>query len=356
MGSTVVGLYDQKETAHKAHEAIKAAGIDAKDVHMVSHSDTDDKNWKAEDRNWHKGGYGHDLPDNLSDLGVPEDEAMLYAEGVRRGGSLVVARVDDDKAQRLAEIMNTHRPVNLEQRSAGWKKRGYTGYKRTAAPLNREDVAKEREHAEKEETLQVGEEEIKVGKREVSRGGVRVHTRVREVPVEERVSLRDEFVNVERRNVDRAAKAGDRLFEERTIEMRETDEEAVVSKSTHVTGEVVVKKGAETHTDTVSDKVRKTEVEVEQLEGDANLKRGYDTHRSAFQSHWQTKYGKDWDKYEPAYRWGYTSGSNDTYRDRDYNTAERDLRRDYETRHGEGTFDQVKDAIRMAYDKARARV
>ena len=52
-------------------------------------------------------------------------------------------------------------------------------------------------------------------------------------------------------------------FQERTIEMEERDEQAVVSKQARVTEELVVHKGVEQRTETVSDTVRKTEVEVE---------------------------------------------------------------------------------------------
>jgi uncharacterized protein (TIGR02271 family) len=88
-----------------------------------------------------------------------------------------------------------------------------------------------------------------------------------ETPVEERVALREEHVNVERRPVDRPVAAGDDAFRERTIEATESAEKAVVSKEARVTEEVVVRKQAEERTETVSDTVRRTEVEVEDERG-----------------------------------------------------------------------------------------
>ena len=70
---------------------------------------------------------------------------------------------------------------------------------------------------------------------------------------------------MERRDVDRDVTDADEAFQEKTIEMDETHEEAVVSKEARVTGEVVVEKGVTEHTETVSDTVRKTEVEVEEV-------------------------------------------------------------------------------------------
>ena len=86
--------------------------------------------------------------------------------------------------------------------------------------------------------------------------------------MQEQVTLREEHVRVERRPADRPVAAGDdALFRERTIEATESAEEAVVSKEARVTEEVVVRKTAEERTETVSDTVRRTEVEVEDQRG-----------------------------------------------------------------------------------------
>jgi uncharacterized protein (TIGR02271 family) len=115
-----------------------------------------------------------------------------------------------------------------------------------------------------EERIRLAEEQLRIGKRVDQGGRVRVRSYVVETPVEEQVTLRDEHVSVQRRTVDRAPTAADEvLFAERTIEATESDEKAVVSKTAHVTGEVVVSKTAEERVETVRDTVRRTEVEVE---------------------------------------------------------------------------------------------
>jgi Domain of unknown function (DUF2382) len=63
--------------------------------------------------------------------------------------------------------------------------------------------------------------------------------------------------------VDRAMAVGDEAFRERTIEARATSQEAVVSKEARVTGEVVLTKDIGQRTETISDKVRSTKVEIE---------------------------------------------------------------------------------------------
>jgi uncharacterized protein (TIGR02271 family) len=118
-----------------------------------------------------------------------------------------------------------------------------------------------------EEVIPIAEERLRVGKRDVSHGRVRIRSYVVETPVEEQVTLREERVAVERRPVDRALGDAEQAFQERTIEAEERSEEAVVSKEARVTEEVVVRKEAEQRTETVSDTVRQTEVEVEDERG-----------------------------------------------------------------------------------------
>jgi len=118
--------------------------------------------------------------------------------------------------------------------------------------------------------IPVVEEELRVGKRQVERGGVRVFTRVEEVPVNEQVTLREETVNVHREAVDRPVTDADITnFQEGSFEVRERDEEAVFDKQARVVEEVHIKKQAEEHTETISDTVRRTDVDVEQIPGTA---------------------------------------------------------------------------------------
>jgi stress response protein YsnF len=96
-----------------------------------------------------------------------------------------------------------------------------------------------------------------------------VRSYVVETPVNEQVNLREERVHVERRPVDRPVGAADNLFRERTIEAEERSEEAVVAKDARVKEELVVKKDVGQRTETVSDTVRHTEVEIDDERGNA---------------------------------------------------------------------------------------
>ncbi len=107
------------------------------------------------------------------------------------------------------------------------------------------------------------EEQLHVGKREVSAGSAQlrktVHTEQVNVPLE----LRHEDVTIERVAAGdvREVNAAD-AFQEGTIEVNLTREEAVVSKESHVTGAVRLHKTSETETQNVSETVRKEDVEV----------------------------------------------------------------------------------------------
>jgi uncharacterized protein (TIGR02271 family) len=97
-------------------------------------------------------------------------------------------------------------------------------------------------------------------------GSVRVRSYVVEQPVQEQVHLWEERVHVERRPVDRPAytlAGAAEPFRERTIEVTATAEEAVVAKEARVKEEIVVSKDTQERTETVSDTVRRTEVEVD---------------------------------------------------------------------------------------------
>ena len=135
-----------------------------------------------------------------------------------------------------------------------------TGTDRSGADLGRSDASL---GTTGDETVQVVEEDLRVGKREVGGGRVRVRSYVTERPVEEQVELRQEHVTIERRPVDRELTSGDAAFQERTIEAVERGEEAVVSKTAHVTEEIGLRKDVERETETIRDTVRKQDVEIE---------------------------------------------------------------------------------------------
>lgn len=191
----------------------------------------------------------------LTKVGVPEQEAHYYAEGVRRGGTLITVRADSEQAADCAaNVMRANGAVDIDERASQWRQTGWSGRFSEGEPEG---------EPEGEQVLPVVEEELAVGKREVSTGAVRVYSYVAEQPVEQTVELREEHASIERRPVDRPVSAGDDAFREKSVEVRETVEEPVVDKRSRVTEEVRVGKQSSKRQQTVRDTVRKTEVKVE---------------------------------------------------------------------------------------------
>jgi uncharacterized protein (TIGR02271 family) len=206
----------------------------------------------------------------LVNVGVPEEHAAHYAEAVRRGGTLVTVEADEEQAQRVADVMNRHHAVDVNQRAETWRKTGWSGYDVNAPAYRADEIARERDTYRNldidkgQVTIPVVQEQLAVGKREVERGGVRVFNRVIEQPVTENVQLRDERVKVERHAVNRPVSGIDSTaFREGTMEFKETVEEPVVSKTARVVEEVVINKDVNERTQTVRDTVKRTEVDVQ---------------------------------------------------------------------------------------------
>ena len=80
----------------------------------------------------------------LTEAGVSKEDAPLYAEGVRRGGTLVSARVPDNDRARFEAVLN-QAAVNLRDRSAAWQKSGWKGFDPASQPYGAEEVRKERQ-------------------------------------------------------------------------------------------------------------------------------------------------------------------------------------------------------------------
>ena len=79
----------------------------------------------------------------LTEAGVSNDDAETYAEGVRRGGTLVSARVPDADKAKLESILNRS-AVDVQSRRASWQKTGWKSFDPTAKPYSADDVRKER--------------------------------------------------------------------------------------------------------------------------------------------------------------------------------------------------------------------
>lgn len=65
---------------------------------------------------------------SLTSLGVSEKDAHVYAEGIRRGGSLVTVKIDDSRELEARAILDRYTHVDLAAREADYRAGGWTGY------------------------------------------------------------------------------------------------------------------------------------------------------------------------------------------------------------------------------------
>ncbi len=224
--ATIIATTDSAKVAQQLIDELLEAGFKDQDVEIL---DGDEDALVAE----------------IVERGFGQGDARGYAKAVSRGKSLVAARAPENKVERIAAIMERY------------------------------EAAEGESSHEQGETVQEVEEELSVGKRKVVSGGVRVTTNVSETPVEETFTLREEEVEVERRPTDRklTPEEAEAAFQDKTVEMLGTSEEAVVRKQARVVGEVALGKRVAEHKETVKDTVRRTEVEVEKIKPGSAKKR-----------------------------------------------------------------------------------
>lgn len=268
MTKTIVGVFDHLPDAQAVAQALHTLGLASDAVSVVV-----------------KGVYGGtdaDLQALLVTAGATPRAAQGYVAEVARGGALVLAHAAPDAVPTVVDIMQQHhlvditrrrtrapRPTTVQATAAPTRTRATRRSSTpTGAPRGRATVYPAAPDTHAEIAVPIVAEEVRVGTRQVDMGGVRVTTHVEEIPVEEQVTVRTEQVTVERRAVDRVVGNGDMpSLHDGTIEVRSTAEEVVVDKQTRIVEEVVIRKDIEEHTETVTDTVRRTAVEVEELPG-----------------------------------------------------------------------------------------
>ena len=289
MSRTLTALFDTRADADSAKQRLEAASIDISGVHVHDQSSTGYNESSAYSTHDNKGFWA-----NLKGAFLPDEDRHTYEEGIKRGGALLTAEVDEDDADEAVRILESANSIDLDDRSGNWRQSGWnydsskqastgTGAGMAAGSAlglgkTRDTDMTDRMTSDRKmndgDKIDVVEEELVVGKREVDRGGVRVRSYVREVPVHEQVSLREEHVEVERNPVDRKIGAGDDAFREREISMTETAEEAVVGKTARVVEEVRIHKDSSQRTEQIDDTVRRTEVDIDNIDGGRDGKTG----------------------------------------------------------------------------------
>lgn len=348
---TVVGVFDSAADAQMAREQLVNAGFGPSSVSVQSHPDeadtgiSDSRTARGHD----DGGFMSSVSNFFSDLfGGDNDDTGHYSEAVRRGGSVVTVSVEDnDRVDEARAALAAAGAVNIDKRADEWRQQGYAGFDPAAQPFKSDEV-----QAERGRVIPVVREELEVGKREVDLGVVRVYARTESRPVNETIELREQHAEIDRRPVDRPATEADlNAFKDATIEVRETAERAVVNKSARVVEEVTVGTQSASKTETISDNVRNTVVEVDRdTAGNAMQERsaGYRTH---FQNNFASA-GDRYEDYEPAYQYGSTLRSDSRYSNRSWEDIEPQAQQDWSSKNQGGAWERTKAAVRHGWESA----
>jgi uncharacterized protein (TIGR02271 family) len=233
---TVVTVYDTAAHALAAKGALEAAGFPSGDMSMIGRDKLMSDGGSMPDTGLWQRIFGPDLR---------ESEAEIYTSTVKQGGAVLSVRVPESEVPRVAKILQGHKSIDVRERAMAMKKP-------LAAKLNGE-----------EEVIRLAEEEMHVGKRQIKKGEAHVRRFVTTKEVEAPVTLHEEHLEIIRRVAADPNSLADIDWQDRTIDIIETDEEPVVSKTAHIAEEIVVRRTGSDRVETVHGTVRRQQVEVD---------------------------------------------------------------------------------------------
>jgi stress response protein YsnF len=343
-----------RATEQAASERLRLSALDAADAGRVAASGPIAATLAKRDLG---------LVGTLQQAGVAQTLAEHYANAVRRGETLESVLVEDRDAERVADIMRRYAARTTEGDGGGvapraeprteprteMKNEPRTEKRTEPRTEMKNEPTTERargapvERAQEERYIPVMREEMRIGKREVERGTVRVEVRVVEQPVAEHITLREERIHIERRPADRAPRPEETQFRAGHLDMVERDEEPVVSKQVRVVEEIRLQKRITERDEVINDKVRSTDVDIDDRAGD----------RKAYRARFDAIGGRsNFDEALPAFELGRNlRGASASQR---WEDIEENARLRWEEKRP-GTWDKYKDDIRYAWSRARGR-
>ena len=243
----IVALYDRAEKAQEAARALESSGFESSDINISNGEVLRDKDLR--DSNvWQR----------LVGRSISDQESAAFRRTLNSGGAVLTLRTPETEVSRAMRILDVHEPMNLRDRSTSTP----TATAPTSA-LPRTDTG--RISAAEEEVIRLAEEQIDVGKRQVSTGKSRIRRFVTEKPVEQQITLHEEHCEVARRAVTDPKLAQDIDWKDQTLEVTETSEQPVVTKTARVAEEIVIRKRGSDHVETIRDTVRRQQIEVERV-------------------------------------------------------------------------------------------
>lgn len=263
----IVTLFDTAQHADAARRNLEAAGFSPSDISSINNDTLTMAGDKLNEPGLWRRLFGRD---------IQSYEATVYGHSVENGGVVLTVRVPETEVAKATRILNAHEAVDLQKRAVQQGLITNTSASTTAAAPppavmaagKSLPVETDRAHA-KEEVLRLAEEQFEVGKRTIADGATRIRRFVTVTPVEAQVTLHEEHARIIRRASTDPNYIRDVDWSDKTIEVPEMAEEPVITKSVHIAEEVVIRTEGTDTVKTLKDKVRRQQVEVEKVSGDA---------------------------------------------------------------------------------------
>lgn len=269
MNYTVVGIFDNKTEARQAMEELVNKGF------VREHIDLSEANYAGggnatttSSTTTANQGVGDSISNFFSNLFSDDEvQARSYTDVARDADAILTVQADsEERARQVADIFDRHGAIDVDNRAAQYSQRQQQFSGTTSTTTETRGATSTQQNVTGDAVIPVIEEQLQVGKREVEGGGVRVRSRVIEKPVEEHLRLREERVVVNRHPVNREVTDADTAnLQQGDFTITERAEEAVVSKQARVVEEVEVGKRVEEHDQVIRDTVRRTDVDVEEI-------------------------------------------------------------------------------------------
>jgi uncharacterized protein (TIGR02271 family) len=251
----IVAVYDKAAKAKEAARALESSGFAAGDISVLNRD-------SLTDAEVHEAGLWR----RLFGRNVGDHESAVYGRTIESGGAVLTLRTADTEVPRAMKILDVHNPVDVNPRAAS---------PGVAPPPAKAAVTPPATSARltKEEVIRLAEEQLEVGKRQIETGRARIRRFVTEKPVEAQVTLHEEHAELVRRAVSDPSLVRDVDWSDKTIEVTEMSEQAVVTKTARVAEEVLIRREGSDHVETVRDTVRRQQVELERLPRDKDIKK-----------------------------------------------------------------------------------
>jgi len=227
------------------------------------------------------------------------EDAEVYAEGVRRGETLLTVQVDDTSVSRTRDMLNKYHPTDVHNEVSTWRQAGWTKFDESTTPSTEETES----HRERPSSTSV-----------------------------------DTSLNSARTQPSRPVADTSAITERKSL-LPAVEEDV-------------------TPHDTEKNHVRVYSKTPDFQAVDETMNSGFNNYNQSFRTDYQTRFGRtglSYDVYMPAYRYGYTLASDPTYKGKDWATIESDARSQWQHDYPETLWDDIKDAIHYAWDTVTGR-